>query len=87
MKKIALLLALIMLCAFCVEGFAEDGGLSEPGVLPIWTGSANRCAAPKTTCSPWRRASGRRTPLCPACICTAACRTGCTGRTCACATA
>ncbi|MBQ4451973.1 MAG: extracellular solute-binding protein [Clostridia bacterium] len=39
MKKIALLLALIMLCAFCVEGFAEDGGLSEPGVLPIWTGS------------------------------------------------
>ena len=39
MKKLALLLTLVLLCSFCLAGFAEDGGLSEPGVLPIWTGS------------------------------------------------
>ena len=37
MKKLAMLLMLVMLCA-CFQGFAE-ADLSEPGVLPIWTGS------------------------------------------------
>ena len=39
MKKLSLLLVLALLCTFFVQGVAEDGDLSEPGVLPIWTGS------------------------------------------------
>jgi len=40
MKKLALLLAVALLCTFCsLSVFAESGDLSEPGVLPIWTGS------------------------------------------------
>ena len=39
MKKLALLLVLALLCTFFVQGLAEGGELSEPGVLPIWTGS------------------------------------------------
>ena len=37
MKKLALALVLALLCSFVLTGVAE-GGLSEPGVLPIWTG-------------------------------------------------
>ena len=39
MKKLSLLLVLALLCTFFVHGLADDGELSEPGVLPIWTGS------------------------------------------------
>ena len=39
MKKLSLLLVLVLLCTFFVPSMAEDGELSEPGVLPIWTGS------------------------------------------------
>ncbi len=36
-KLLAFALALMMVLSF--GAFAEEGGLSEPGVLPIWTGS------------------------------------------------
>ena len=35
MKKLSLLLVLVLLCTFFVPSMAEDGELSEPGVLPI----------------------------------------------------
>lgn len=39
MKKLALLLVVALFCTMCGFGFAEGAELSEPGVLPIWTGS------------------------------------------------
>ena len=38
MKKLAMLLVLVLLCSFCTFSAFAEGDLSEPGVLPIWTG-------------------------------------------------
>ena len=38
-KFTALLLSLLMMLSLTAMVSAQEGGLSEPGVLPIWTGS------------------------------------------------